>query len=111
MGGDRRRILVIHDTLTGWGAERNLSHIGEFAPKEIFGVSYLLTAAKSESELAGPGGAPVFFLGAPRLIVNRYSQAVNFCVKFIYTLAWLLRRRGYFDYFIVSNPEESVITF
>lgn len=106
----QRRILVIHDTLMGWGAEKNLAHIGEFAPQEIFEVSYLLTAAKPAPDVTCPGGR-AFRLRAPRLRVNRYSQPVNFGVKLVYSLAWLLRRRGQFDYLIVSNPEECVIAF
>lgn len=107
----RRRLLIVHDTLAGWGAEKNLSHFGEFVDQDQFEVSYLLTGAGALSPGRGARAPRVFLLGAPRIRSNSYTQPINFLLKFVCAVTWLLRRRGRFDYLIASNPEECVISF
>lgn len=107
----RKQVLVVHDTLTGWGAERTLRRFGEFADAKVFEVSYLLTSAKASRGGDAPGGSAVYFLGAPRIRVNAYTQPINFLLKFARAIPWFVRRRRWFDYVIVANPEECLIAY
>jgi glycosyltransferase involved in cell wall biosynthesis len=107
----RRRVLVVHDTLAGWGAERTLARFGEFVDRDAFEVSFLLTTAKPSASITVASGGNTFFLGAPRLRVNKYTEPINFVLKFVYAIPWFLRHRGKFDYLIAANPEESAICF
>lgn len=97
--------------LVGWGSERNLAHIGEFAPKQDFVVEFLITAARPDVLESHSSTLSAFFLKPPRVRVNRYTEPLNFLSKLMCALFWFSRRRSSFDFVIVSNPEECIISF
>ncbi|MEW6482204.1 MAG: glycosyltransferase [bacterium] len=109
---NRKKILIIHNTLRGWGVERNLIFIGKYADKNIFEVAYLLTTERqNSSENFFDNEVKLLYLKTPQVRQNRYTWIINLILKFIYLVIWLRKNGKDIDYLLVSTLDECIITY
>lgn len=104
----RKRLVIVTQSMTGWGVERNLLSIVKNVDSELFEPMCVVTAPV---ENGNQYPFKVVNINVPRVRPNSYTQPIIFLLKWFYLSAWFLRDGKKTDIVVTSLLDETVCIY